>query len=286
MIKILNLKDIRVDPDQPRKTKDKEALASLSRSIETIGLRKTIKVRKITDPDYKYQVINGERRFLAHLHSPKLLSVGTIKADIANMSEADIYLEQLADNENRENLTFSNRIQALQRGVEKGYSVADLMAVTGEKQSNIEKMLGLYNELPLTILGAVDSGDISQEVVSMLVNFPRDKRQKAFNKAVGKTTKKAKAALEVYMADINQSKIPDAETAEPADKSDIKSERKRLDRFSAQVGTFEKTVKLSLAVKGFSKELEKVELLAKTLKKLSSDLEKQALEYRAKQNKL
>ena len=58
----LNLSDIEPDPDQPRRTFDDKELASLSESIQAMGVIQPIVVIK---NGRKYQIVAGERRWRA-----------------------------------------------------------------------------------------------------------------------------------------------------------------------------------------------------------------------------
>jgi len=62
----LKVNDIAPDPDQPRKTFDKEGIESLAESIAAEGLIHPIVVRSVPGQPGKYQIIAGERRWRAH----------------------------------------------------------------------------------------------------------------------------------------------------------------------------------------------------------------------------
>lgn len=62
----LKVNDIIQDPDQPRKTFEKESIESLAESISAEGLIHPIVVRSIPGQPGKYQIIAGERRWRAH----------------------------------------------------------------------------------------------------------------------------------------------------------------------------------------------------------------------------
>ena len=62
----LRISDIAPDPDQPRKTFEKEGIESLAESIAAEGLIHPIVVRSVPGKEGKYQIIAGERRWRAH----------------------------------------------------------------------------------------------------------------------------------------------------------------------------------------------------------------------------
>ena len=57
------IKQIEVNPYQPRKEFDQEALSDLSESLKTYGLIQPITVRRLND--HSFQLISGERRLRA-----------------------------------------------------------------------------------------------------------------------------------------------------------------------------------------------------------------------------
>ena len=76
----INLKEIRPNPYQPRKTFDENALQQLSESIKNDGLIQPIVV---TDDIDGYIIIAGERRFRAS----KLAKLKTIRAIVLSSNE-------------------------------------------------------------------------------------------------------------------------------------------------------------------------------------------------------
>ena len=61
----ISIKDIRRNPDQPRRTFDDAALQELAESIRSKGVLQAILVRPDPKETGKYQIIAGERRWRA-----------------------------------------------------------------------------------------------------------------------------------------------------------------------------------------------------------------------------
>ena len=61
----LSLSEIKPNPHQPRKDFDKENLQDLTNSIKERGMIQPIVVRKSSDDMSKFEIIAGERRWLA-----------------------------------------------------------------------------------------------------------------------------------------------------------------------------------------------------------------------------
>jgi ParB family transcriptional regulator, chromosome partitioning protein len=88
------------DTDQPRYQFDEESLQELMQSISELGLLSPIKVRTI--PGNRYKIIYGNRRYKAC----RMLKLTTIPCIVSTVTdEQEIYLEQIAENLNREGFT-------------------------------------------------------------------------------------------------------------------------------------------------------------------------------------
>ena len=93
----LNLSDIEPDPDQPRRTFDDKELASLSESIQAMGVIQPIVVIK---NGRKYQIVAGERRWRA----AKLAGLEKIPAVVRTMTAQNRLEASLIENVQREDL--------------------------------------------------------------------------------------------------------------------------------------------------------------------------------------
>lgn len=90
--------DIEVNPFQPRQDFDPESLKELSDSIKVHGIIQPITVRKLSRN--QYQLISGERRFLA----ARLAELKTIPAYIRSANDQQMLEMSLVENIQRENL--------------------------------------------------------------------------------------------------------------------------------------------------------------------------------------
>jgi len=93
----LNLKDIRPNPFQPRKTFDEESLLELSESIKNDGLLQPIVVTEDIDG---YVLIAGERR----LRASKLAKLKTIRCIVVSSDDEKMRQFALIENIQREEL--------------------------------------------------------------------------------------------------------------------------------------------------------------------------------------
>src|SRR5690606_22580488 len=93
----LNLKDIRPNPYQPRKTFDEEAIKELAESIKQQGVIQPIIVRKVLRG---YEIVAGERRYRASM----LCGKTTIPAVIRTYTDLQVMEIALIENLQREDL--------------------------------------------------------------------------------------------------------------------------------------------------------------------------------------
>ncbi len=94
----LNLKDIKANPYQPRKSFNEESLLELSESIKEDGLIQPIVV--VEDDFGGYILVAGERRFRAS----KIIKLKTIRAIVLNADEYSMRKFALIENIQREEL--------------------------------------------------------------------------------------------------------------------------------------------------------------------------------------
>ena len=110
----IDLSDISVDPNQPRKFINDTDLLDLSESIKSIGVTTPILVRK-ADIENKFIVIAGERRFRASMIAGKKIIPAVLIEDDSSLENLEFI--QLAENLDREELNpldLANKIVSLQ----------------------------------------------------------------------------------------------------------------------------------------------------------------------------
>lgn len=141
------------NPQQPRKTFDKESLNELSASIKTHGLIQPIIVNKADDG---YMIIAGERRYRAC----KLAGLKTIPAIVKNYTPRQIAEISIIENLQREDL---NPIEVA-KGIRKLMNeyditqeeVADRLGKSRSSVANVLRLLSLYPE----VIEMVEKGKI------------------------------------------------------------------------------------------------------------------------------
>lgn len=140
----IDLKSLRENPDQPRKTFDEVALKELANSIEQHGLIQPIAVALDPDNEDGYIVVAGERRFRAF----KQLGRETIPAIITQGNRDEI---ALIENLQRENLDPLEEAEALEQIMRRyAYTQSELSKVVAKARNTINEVLRL-NTLPQEI---------------------------------------------------------------------------------------------------------------------------------------
>jgi len=139
----ININMVEVNPFQPRKEFDPEALLELSESIKTYGLIQPITVRKLND--HTYQLISGERR----LRASKMAGLTEIPAYIRIADDQGMLEMALVENIQRHDLNAIEIAISYQRLVEEcNITHEDLSERVGKKRSTITNYLRLLRLSP------------------------------------------------------------------------------------------------------------------------------------------
>ena len=133
----LKLDELRVNPYQPRKKFDDEALNELALSIKEHGVFQPIIVKKSIKG---YEIIAGERRCRAS----RIAGKETIPAIIRNFTDEQMMEIALLENLQRENLSAIEEAVAYKSMLEKLNLTQDELAKkVGKSRSHITNILGL-----------------------------------------------------------------------------------------------------------------------------------------------
>ena len=163
----VNVDDIKVNPYQPRKTFNQEALDELATSIKNYGVFQPIIIKKTIKG---YYLVAGERR----LRASKLAGKKTIPAIIKEFTDEEMREIALLENVQRENLTAIELAWAY-KGIIDSLHIRqeDLALRLGKSRSHITNTLGLLR-LPEEVQNMVLENKISMghaRVLSKLENI-------------------------------------------------------------------------------------------------------------------
>ena len=105
------LADIQLSKTNPRQVRDSQALDDLANDIKKRGVQEPILVRPITSSDAKFELVFGERRYLASQKA----GAPTIRAMKRELSEEEAEDLQIMENLQREDLSFLDEAAAFKR---------------------------------------------------------------------------------------------------------------------------------------------------------------------------
>lgn len=150
----INLSDIRINPYQPRKKFNEEALKELAESIKNYGVFQPIIVKKSIKG---YDLVAGERR----VRASRLAGMETIPAIVKDFSDELMREIALLENLQREDLTAIELAWAYKGIIDSLHITQEELAMKlGKSRSNITNMLGLLR-LPDKVQDMVLSGELS-----------------------------------------------------------------------------------------------------------------------------
>ncbi len=161
----LDLKDIEVNPFQPRTSFNEEMLRELASSIRELGVIQPITVRKLSFN--KYQLVSGERRFRAS----KLVGNTTIPAYIRIANDQESLEMALVENIQRQDLDPIEIALSYQRLIDEISLTQEQMSErVGKNRSTIANYLRLLKLDPIVQTGMRD-GFLSMGHGRALINI-------------------------------------------------------------------------------------------------------------------
>ncbi len=153
----ISIKDITRNKLQPRKHFDKESLDELANSIKKQGVIQPIVVRPDKTSEGKYEIIAGERRWLASQNA----GLHEVPVVILNVDDVKSLEFAIVENVQRRDLNPIEEAQGYQRLVnDYNYNQEKLSQFIGKSRSYIANSLRLLS-LPEDILLMVQEGDLS-----------------------------------------------------------------------------------------------------------------------------
>jgi len=153
----ISIKDINRNKFQPRKYFDKESLDELTSSIKEQGVIQPIVVRADKDSKGKYEIVAGERRWLASQNAG-LHEVPVVILDIDDVKSLEF---AIVENVQRQDLNPIEEARGYQRLVDDfNYNQEKLSKFIGKSRSYIANSLRLL-ALPEEVLLMVQQGSLS-----------------------------------------------------------------------------------------------------------------------------
>ncbi len=153
----ISIKDISRNKFQPRKHFSKESLEELSNSIKEQGIIQPIVVRPDKNQDGKYEIIAGERRWLASQNA----GLHEVPVVILNVDDVKSLEFAIVENVQRQDLNPIEEARGYQRLIDDfNYNQEKLSKFIGKSRSYIANSLRLLG-LPNEVLEMVQQGNLS-----------------------------------------------------------------------------------------------------------------------------
>lgn len=169
----INIKDIKTNPYQPRKTFSPEKLEELIKSVKEKGIIEPIIVKEIADN--KYELIVGERRFIAAQRA----GLQTVPAIIKNVSSVEQLEIALIENIHREDLNPVEEAYAYKQLMEGMHFTQEQLAdKIGKNRATVANILRILN-LPDSVKKRIISGELTLGHAKVLLSIEDENRQKA-----------------------------------------------------------------------------------------------------------
>jgi len=153
----VSIKDIVRSKFQPRKHFDKESLDELTASIKKQGVIQPIVVRPNKSEDGKYEIVAGERRWLASQNA----GLHEVPVVILNIDDVKSLEFAIVENVQRQDLNPIEEARGYQKLVDDfNYNQEKLSQFIGKSRSYIANSLRLLS-LPEDVLLMVEEGNLS-----------------------------------------------------------------------------------------------------------------------------
>ena len=152
---------------QPRKVFDKESLDELTNSIRERGMIQPIVVRKSQDKHDKFELVAGERRWLA-AQNAGLHEVPVVEVKVDNLKSLEF---AIVENVQRHDLNAIEEAEGYQRLINDFLYDQDKVAkFIGKSRSHISNCLRLLS-LPNEVIDLIQSNKLSQGHAKVLVGL-------------------------------------------------------------------------------------------------------------------
>ena len=161
------ISDLQSNKFQPRKLFDEESLQDLTNSIKERGIIQPIIVRKSSEDSSKYEIIAGERRWLA-AQKAGLHEVPIVIAKADDLKSLEF---AIVENVQRKDLNAIEEARGYQRLIEEfSYDQEKVAQFIGKSRSHITNFLRLLS-LPVTVLKLIEIKKLTAGHAKILVGL-------------------------------------------------------------------------------------------------------------------
>ena len=164
----LKIDDIISNPYQPRKTFDDEQLNDLTNSIKERGIIQPIVVRPSKSQDEKFEIIAGERRWLA----AKRANLDSVPVVILNVDDEKSLEFAIVENVQRQDLNPIEEAKGYQKLIDEfNYNQEKLSKFIGKSRSYIANSLRLLSLSP-DVIDHMEKGNLTAGHARALIGVP------------------------------------------------------------------------------------------------------------------
>jgi len=163
----LSVSDLVRNKLQPRKIFDQENLEELTNSIRERGVIQPIIVRNSQDYSDKYEIIAGERRWLA-AQNAGLHEIPVVITEADDLKSLEF---AIVENVQRHDLNSIEEANGYQKLIDEfGYDQEKVAKFIGKSRSHISNCLRLLT-LPKEVIALIENGNLSQGHAKVLVGL-------------------------------------------------------------------------------------------------------------------
>ena len=153
---------------QPRSVFDEEKLSELSESIKKNGIIQPIVVRKNKSSSEPYEIVAGERRWLA----AQKAGLHEVPITILDLNDSETLEVAIVENIQREDLNIVEEARGYKRlNEEFGYDQDKIAIMMSRSRSHISNTLRLLN-LPKDIIAMLEQGELTAGQARPLIGMP------------------------------------------------------------------------------------------------------------------
>jgi len=163
----VSVSDLRSNKFQPRKLFEEDSLQDLTNSIKERGIIQPIIVRKSSEDNYKYEIVAGERRWLA-AQKAGLHEVPVVVADVDDLKSLEF---AIVENVQRNDLNAIEEARGYQRLIEEfSYDQEKVAQFIGKSRSHIANFLRLLS-LPEMVIKLIEKKKLTPGHAKILVGL-------------------------------------------------------------------------------------------------------------------
>ena len=153
---------------QPRSFFDEEKLTELSESIKKNGIIQPIAVRKNDSSSEPYEIVAGERRWLA----AQKAGLHEVPITVLDLNDNETLEVAIVENIQREDLNIVEEARGYKRlNEEFGYDQDKIAIMMSRSRSHISNTLRLLN-LPKDIIAMLEQGELTAGQARPLIGMP------------------------------------------------------------------------------------------------------------------